>query len=172
MLLSDRAAALPGLAEACTAATAMSDMDVRRGCLLHETLIRSAGPNLNFVTRLPVTSAATIKMTASPTAASLSPIRNDPATHLLHGYQAYPLSQRTLYLSARGSVAGTRQPNSSCSITGTNVDIQISPLSDISIYVDGERLTRPRRIHAGGKISFAGSDTVYSLISAVSPDGP
>jgi hypothetical protein len=40
------------------------------------------------------------------------------------------------------------------------------------MYVDGERLAGSRRLAAGDRISFAGSDTVYSLISAVSPDGP
>lgn len=171
VLLSDHAAALPGLSHACVASVSLAGDVVRRGCQLHMELIRTAGPNLNFVTRLPAPRDATLRMadTQAPTARQSATLEH--ATHLLHGHQAYPLGQRTLYLSARGSVTSTRQRLSSCAVNGNGVDTQITPLSDITIYVDGERLAGARRIVAGDKISFAGSDTVYSLISTVRPDG-
>ncbi len=172
VLLSDRAAALPGLTQACAAPVALAADVVRRSCLLYLDRIRSAGPNLNFVTRLPAPREATLHMPETEAPTALHPIHLEPATHLLHGHQAYPLNQRTLYLSARGSVTTTRQPLSSCAVNGNGADTQITPLTDITIYVDGERLTGARRIAAGDKISFAGSDTVYSLISTARPDGP
>jgi len=41
----------------------------------------------------------------------------------------------------------------------------------VNIYVNGERLVGSTHIKAGDKISFAGSDTVYALISVVAPHG-
>ncbi len=172
VLLSDRAAALPGLSQSCAASMTLAEDVVRRGCLLHLDRIRSAGPNLNFVTHLPAPREPTLQMPEAEPPRARHQANLEHATHLLHGYQAWPLDQRTLYLSARGSVATTRQPLSSCAINGNGADTQITPLSEITIYVDGERLTGARRIAAGDKISFAGSDTVYSLISTVHPDGP
>jgi len=172
VLLSDRAAALPGLSHACVASVPLAADVVRRGCLLHMERIRAPGPNLNFVTRLPALQDAALRMPGSEATTAIQPTTPEPATHLLHGHRSYPLDQRTLYLSARGSVTSTRQPLSSCAVNGNGVDAQITPLSDITIYVDGERLAGARRAVAGDKISFAGSDTVYSLISTVRPDGP
>jgi hypothetical protein len=105
------------------------------------------------------------------TAAPDHGVRGEGATHLLHGHQAWPLGQRTWYLSARGSVAAAPQAVSACSVAGNGTETRILPLSDITIYVDGERLSGPRLVSAGDKVSFAGSDTVYSLIRTVTPDG-
>lgn len=172
VLLGDRAGNLPGLAAACNATGALAEDVVRRGCAAHPQLIRSPGPQLNFVTRLPAPAQPEIRSAAPlPTpAGQVTP--GEHATHLLHGHQAWPLGQRTWYLSARGSIAAAPQPVSVCSMTGNGTDTRISPLSDITIYVDGERLAGPRLVSAGDKISFAGSDTVYSLIRTVTPDGP
>ncbi|MBI1732813.1 MAG: hypothetical protein HYR49_08615 [Gammaproteobacteria bacterium] len=170
-LLGDRAAAMPGLAAACGAAPVLGEDAVRRGCLAHLERIQSGGPNLNFVTRLPAPEAAALRSADPEAVTARRPARDSrAATHLLHGYLAYPVSDRTLYLSARGSIGTAAQPTSSCSITGNGMDIRITPLADITIYVDGERVDGPRRLAAGDKISFAGSDTVYSLISTTHPD--
>lgn len=171
VLLGDRAGLVPGLAAACSAALTLAEDAVRAGCALHPQLIRSAGPNLGFVTHLPAPAAPTLCAAAPPeTPGGAHATHGETATHLLHGHQAWPLGHRTWYLSARGSIAATAQPASVCAIAGNGVDTRISPLSDITIYVDGERLTGPRPVAAGDKISFAGSDTVYSLIRTVTPD--
>jgi hypothetical protein len=173
VLLSDRAAALPGLAAACGGAPALPDDAVRRGCAAHMDRIRSEGPELNFVTRLPAAKQPAIRMpeTEAPTVPRAARDMA-PASHVLHGHVAYPLSQRALYLSARGSISTTPQPTSACTITGNGAETRITPLSDLTIYVGGERISGPRQLSAGDKISFAGSDTVYSLISTLRHDGP
>ena len=174
VLLGDRAAALPGLSGACAAVLSLPEDAVRRSCILHMDRIRSAGPNLNFVTRLPAPPHSALSQSASEAPTAVHPARAEQATHLLHGHKAFPLNQQTLflYLSARGSVSATRQPTSACAMTRYGVETSVVPLSDITVYVNGERLAGSRRLAAGDRISFAGSDTVYSLISAVSPDGP
>lgn len=172
VLLGDRAGTLPGLAASCNAAMTLAEDVVRRACATHPQLIRSSGPDLSFVTRLPAPEQPLVCAATPVTATLAGEVRGESATHLLHGHQAWPLVHRTWYLSARGSVAAAPQPVSVCSVTGNGADTRIQPLSDITIYVDGERLSGPRLVSAGDKVSFAGSDTVYSLIRTVAPDGP
>jgi hypothetical protein len=174
VLLGDRAAAIPGLSAACGALLSLPEDAVRNGVARHGERVRSPGPNLGFVTRLPAPADPLLRLpeTAPAEAAPAATGRFETPTHLLHGHHAWPLGQRTLYLSARGSVSVTPQPISTCSVSGNGAEARIQPLSDISIYVDGERVAGPRRLGAGDKISFAGSDTVYSLIATVRADVP
>lgn len=171
VVLGDRAGLVPGLAAACSATLTLDEGAVGAGCAAHPQLVRSTGPSLGFVTRLPAAAAPALRATIAPDTAVTRVAGTETATHLLHGHQAWPLGRHTWYLSARGSVTAAPQPASACSVTGNGNDTRLVPLSDLTIYVDGERLAGPRALAAGDRISFAGSDTVYSLIRTVSPDG-
>jgi hypothetical protein len=91
-------------------------------------------------------------------------------THVLLGHRAFPMKNSALYLSARGNVSTVDGEDVSCSLSSLNSRTVITPLSDLTIYVNGERLSGVRPVGAGDKISFAGAEAVFSLISVVNPD--
>jgi len=171
-LLGDRVAALPGFTTRLPQARVLEASAVFQGCERNLAAIRSTPPNLNYVTRLPAT--ATPAVTGpSPAVAEHAPSagvgRN--VTHVLSGHRAYPLRASALFLSAAGGASTTRHDGPACSVARNDHMAVITPLSDISIYVNGGRLAGQQSLTAGDKVSFAGSDTVYTFISVADPDG-
>lgn len=174
ILLGDRLAALPGFADRIAGSSVLDADAVFRGCQEHRVVIEGPGPNLSFVTRLPAPSRPTViaaplrPASEAQTEARAAPER--PATHLLLGHQAFPLTESPLYLSARGSVSDTRHESSVCAVALNSSRAHITPLGEITMFVNGDRLTGPRPLAAGDRLSFAGSETVYMLISVADPD--
>ncbi len=171
-LLGDRIAALPGFAMDLPGHGLIEPEAVFTACDLHREAIRGKGPDLNFVMRLPAANKPTL-MGAEQHAA---PPDEGPAakpssvTHVLLGHRAFPMKNSALYLSARGNVSTVDGEDVSCSLSSLNSRTVITPLSDLTIYVNGERLSGVRPVGAGDKISFAGAEAVFSLISVVNPD--
>lgn len=173
-LLSDRVAALPGFAARLPRAAALDPEALFRACAQNLAAIRSAPPNLNFVTRLPAPSRPSVASAPAAPPETGTHARTDvvpPVTHLLVGHRAYPLRANPIYLSAGGSVSAETQGSAACAVALDRRRAAVTPLSDISIYVNGERLAGPRMLGPGDKLSFAGADTVYTLISMTDPDG-
>ena len=172
-LLSDRVAALPGFAARLPRAGILDAEALFRACEQNLAGIRSAPPNLNFITRLPAPPRpALATTTAAPE--TITHRRTDaapPVTHLLVGHRAYPLRGKSLYLSAGGAVSVESRDSAACAVALENRRAAVTPLSDISIYVNGERLAGARTLGPGDKLSFAGSDMVCTLISTMDPDG-
>ena len=93
VLLSARAAAVPGLADAITAACGVRPQPLdalapTRGALLHAERIRADGEALPFVTRLPARGPVIVEVAAEPVPAAPQP------THLLLDDIASPLPSR------------------------------------------------------------------------------
>lgn len=93
VLLSARAAAVPGLADAITAACGVRPQPLdalapTRGALLHAARIRADGEALPFVTRLPARGPVIVDATPEPVLAAPQP------THLLLDDIASPLPSR------------------------------------------------------------------------------
>jgi hypothetical protein len=173
-LLGDRIAALPGFARGLPGHRLLEPEAVFTGCDLHRDTIRGPGPDLSFVTRLPAAGEPTLTGAERHAAATDkgAAANSSAATHVLLGHRAFPLKQSALYLSARGAVSATDGENVNCSLSSLNSRTVITPLSELTIYVNGERLSGVRPVGAGDRISFAGAETVFSLISVVNPDAP
>ncbi|MGH8246159.1 MAG: hypothetical protein ACREUU_06980 [Gammaproteobacteria bacterium] len=169
VLLSSRLAALPAFAERVAGAHVLEANAVFSGCAVHLNVIRSSGVDVSFITRLPAAPHATVAAQPNDEARATDINTRAPerASHLLGGHRAYSLSGAPLYLSAAGRVARAREGATSCSVGLNGRHAVIVPLSDITIYVNGDRLTGMRVLSPGDKISFAGSEAVFSLISAV-----
>lgn len=169
VLLSSRLAVLPAFAERVTGAHMLEADAALSGCTRHMTLIRSSGQDVNFITRLPAATHASIAAQPGDEARATDINSRAPerASHLLSGHRAYSLSDAPLYLSAAGRVAKAREGATSCSVGLNGRQAVVVPLSDITIYVNGNRLVGTRELSPGDKISFAGSEAVFSLISAV-----
>lgn len=170
-LLGDRIAGLPGFADDLPGQRPLGAESVFESCERHRLVICGSGPELSFVTRLPVIENPVLSVESEADTVDAGPRPSAPAaTHILIGHRAFPLRQEVLYLSARGSVSSSAVDGTSCSISQLNGRAVATPMSDLSIYVNGERLSGVRSLAAGDRISFAGTDTVYSLIRVANPD--
>ncbi len=172
ILLSERTALLPGFASLIPEAVSLDAGTLYNGCQEHLSSITSSGPQLTFVTNLP--------SPMNPVISTKTPLSNKQtdtqtrqarqATHLLSSHCIYPLQQVPVYLSTRGSVHSTRQDTTACSLVVSSFHAVITPTSDIRMYVNGDYLTGARTVYAGDKLSFAGYDTVYTLVRLVNSD--
>jgi len=167
-LLGDRVAALPGFAAHLPQARILDAASVFRGCEQNLAAICSPPPNLNYVTRLPAQELPATAVTEPIPAGARA---GRAVTHLLSRHSAYPLRANAIFLSAAGGVSTVRHGTPACSVALNNGIAIITPLSDISIYVNGGRLAGQQALDAGDKVSFAGADTVYTFISVADPDG-
>lgn len=170
-LIGDRAATLPGLADLIPDAFIVPEDAVLRGCEEHGAALLSAGPHLNYVTHLPLPAKPSVQF--RPPAATLQAAASGPApapTHLLLGYRLFPLRAAPIHLSARGGVHAARLDSTSCAVAVNGRHAMLTPMSDVRMYVNGEPVSGARTLHAGDKLSFAGSDTVYSLVTMAGPD--
>ncbi|MBI2970081.1 MAG: hypothetical protein HYY36_05020 [Gammaproteobacteria bacterium] len=172
-LLSSRCAALPGLADRIPGAHVLEADAPFSACSVHASIIRSTGPDVSFITRLPAPPRPRVTAAGVPPQEEITERRDDvpeAVTHLLSGHRAYPLTASPWFLSAAGGIGRVRDQATSCCVVLNSRRAVVEPLSDINIYVNGTRLSGKRELSAGDKISFAGTETVYSLITMVDPD--
>lgn len=171
-LLGERIASLPGLAAAIPEAGVLPGDAMFRGCAEHRAAILTSGPQLNFVTRLPLPQAPQVHPAGDAPVTAATGGAGPAATHVLVGYRALRLHAKPLFLSARGAVSGERQDGAACSIGLNSRQAVVTPLGGMTTYVNGERVSGPRALAAGDRISIAGSDTVCTLISVDNGDAP
>jgi hypothetical protein len=165
VLVGARAASLPGFAGAIPGAAGLPPEAVFRGCEEHRAAILGPGPHLGFVTRLPLAANPVPELgQAAPTTAAPTAAAAPAATHILIGCRALPLRAAPLYLSARGSVFRAKQEGAACSIGLNSRQAVVTPLRDVAVYVNGERIAGPTTLVAGDRIGFAGSDATCTLI--------
>ncbi len=172
-LVSDRLARLPGFALQLQAALMLDEQCVFQGTLGHAAAIHTAGPALDFVTRLtlaakpgisspqPVGKARTTSTTTVPAAAS----------HLLCEHSAYELSEQPLYLSQQVPAATTHSGVSMCSVALLDSVPVLTMESDDPVMVNGEQVESTRRLVTGDQIRLGSNDTVYTLITVVHGHG-
>ncbi|WP_293372999.1 hypothetical protein [Nevskia sp.] len=145
VLLSARAAAVPGLIEAIHAACgvrpqALDAQAVTRGTLAHAERIRADGEALPFVTRLPasgplIAAAAVVVDTAKPA---------PPPTHLLVDDLASPLPSKTVDGEAR--------------LLGLKLRVESGRhllVPEGALRIDGRVTTEPTRLSTGQLIETA-----------------
>jgi hypothetical protein len=175
-LVGDRLAGLPGFVEQlnatqASAAQVLAPDSVFQCCRQQIDSIRSLGPALNFVTRLPAAAGAVegSAAIASGDAASM-PRRPDeadnlPITHVLCGHRAYPLADRRLYFSARTGEISENGEHAHCSISSSGGRTMVQAESGLAVIINGQHTDTPASVRAGDVMSFAGAKTEYTFIN-------
>lgn len=163
-VISDRMASLPGFIEQKTEMTALDPASVFKACEEQLTHIRSSGPALNFITRLPATSQPLISSNADSTP-TVKPEKTSSITHILCGHQAYPLMHGRVYLSAVGRTSESKQADSHCSVSQSNGLTSVQIESGLTVFLNGQQINHPAEAQTGDIISFAGSKTEYMFIN-------
>jgi len=175
-LVGDRLAGLPGFVEQLNAARAsavqvLAPDNVFQGCRQQIDSIRSSGPALNFVTRLPAAAVPFAVSTARAGSATVaSPRRQEeadnwPVTHILSAHRAYPLTSRPLYLSALTGEVSENGEHAHCSISSTGGRTLVQAESGLAVILNGQHIDTPASVRAGDIMSFAGAKTEYTFIN-------
>ena len=165
-LLSQQLGNLPGLSDHIHNAEVLTDSNVMRACLLHESLIRSTGSALNFVTSLPATDEPAITEIAKAVQAREEVVAKNRSdiSHILHEHNAYPLNEEHMYLSASGIMNSSNVNDSHCSIIVDKTGVSLKPEGELTVFLNGQQLKRSSEVRAGDIISFVGSKTEYTFI--------
>ncbi len=165
-LLSHQLGKLPGLKSQLKNAEILSELSVILGCQAHESVIRSSGSTLNYVTSLPACSEPVITEVskAIENSSEATNYSKQDITHILHEYNAYPLNKGRLYLSASGAMNISKSNDSHCSINLINGSVKLEPEGELTVFVNGRHLEHVADIVAGDIVSFIGSKTEYTFI--------
>ncbi len=166
-VLGDRLCKLPGFVDLLPGARLLEPTAIAHSCQQHLLQIHSAGPTLEFITRLPAAPlpAASEAPTEKPPAPET--IEKPRVTHILNNYRAYPLRGGPLYLSATDGTSNSDAGNSSCSVAVDGQQVVVQPQAENSVVLNGQRLSGPAQVQAGDMLSFADSKTEYRFISEV-----
>lgn len=169
-LISDRLASLPGFMQELNNAHPLQADAVFLGCRMHDAVIRSSGPALQFVTSLPVTRTPSLQ--SSPQTIPAPPRREDgdkgfTATHILISHRAHALGATPLYVAADEGVVRAADPRRHCSISLNDKGATVRQEGELAVYVNGRRIDGSAPVSAGDTLGFAGSDTVYRFIHVV-----
>ncbi len=169
-LISDRLARLPGFVEQQAGMRVLEPTGIFKTCVEQLELIRSSGPALSLITRLPTTSNPAIRETITDEKAAPAAKAEMPATHILNGHQAHPLGAQALFLSASNNPAKEKAKDCPCSVfveEGQAILQSDSP----GVLVNGEKPAQRTRIKAGDVLRLARSRVDYLFINVAGREG-
>ena len=183
LVLSHRAAALPGLRERLaevggTRVVPLPDGVAAAGALRMRERIRSHGESLPFITRL---SAGPAQPAGAPPSAAV-PARTAAGTaptHVLHGGDAYPITEEPFVLgiavpvgrrgvNLRGQTAGISRAH--CSIRRDGDRVIVEDHSTHGSFLNGQRLDGRAELAAGDGLRL-GSPGIELLLVRVVDEG-
>jgi hypothetical protein len=171
IFLSHRADSLPGLADHLSERTGLV-MNVLHpaaaasGALAHVESIRSPGPALPFVTRLPRYDArpprpVTVPVNPPPDA------HRHPPTHLVIDGVARRLGPEPLILGLSGVEKEARDEQRSAAVRRVGDQVVIDAPSHAGVTISGEPLEGGAVLNSGDQVSFEGSDMVILAVTLV-----
>jgi hypothetical protein len=160
VLLSHRAARLPGLSEHVASnagrVVSLDRMDLFRGVAMHQALIRSDPAALRLVTRLPVQSAVAVEREAPPppTALRLPPER---PTHVLLGSDAVAIGQSLMFGREAFPELPADFPRDSVQIVAGGTGVQLRLADGTPALLDGDVAQNGTTIAKGAVLEVAGA---------------
>lgn len=158
VLLSDRAAGLPGLAAQLPQAQHLDAGAVARGISEHLAQIESDSTELPWVTRLP----------RRPLSSQAAGDHTDIPTHALLGYRALPLPGAGEVQALSAWLAGA--PGL---LRRLGHGLQLEDAGHSTVRLNGEALSDTRPIRAGDRLSHGGSELRLIVVATAlpAPDG-
>lgn len=169
-LVSDRLGRLPGFMEQGADMTVLEPTSIFQTCTAQIEYIRSKGPALSFITRLPRAARPTSRGMTTSKAARPTPVQAETqATHILQGHQAYALTNKPLFLSAQGAASHEKQPDCRCSVLIADGQVILKMEGrPLSVWLNGAVLNHQAKIKVGDSVGFASAGAEYVFIN-VSP---
>jgi hypothetical protein len=158
VFLSHRAMRLPGLAEylasMATRVVSLDRMDLFRGVVAHQALIRSDADALRLVTRLPVAPVTSVEREpAPPRALRLAPER---PTHVLFGADAVAIGQ-SLTIGRDGFPELPDDfPHDAVQIVATGSGVQLRLKESVAATLDGDAIIGTAALVKGAVLEVSG----------------
>lgn len=165
-ILGDRLAGLPGFTDTLLKADFINPETVFESCRKYEDYIRSTGPELRFITSLPVENTRKSGKPAAP-----SP-QTKIATHILFRDDAYPIGNNTVYLTKDGSVSETETVDVLCSVAAKNGAVYLTANPGDRVLVNGREAAQSMELHPGDRVHSGTGDVYYNFIHVVAGHGP
>jgi hypothetical protein len=180
VLLSHRAARLPGLADRLgeirgVTVVGLEPAAAAKGVLRHRALLRRAGDALPFVTRLPSGRGGAERR--APSVPALAPRRADPRhpTHVLHEGIAHAIGGRGLSigtappegapaLALKGDTTGISRHH--CTLVAADGEALVLDHSSWGTFLNGEKVASRAVVHVGDRLRL-GSPGQELLLVAV-----
>ena len=158
LLLSHRAAQLPGIREHLAPSATLDENAAITGCRNHLEIISGDPENLHFITRLPCRSAATSTATAAISEQASEQARRPvvapektsaPATHLLYRYRAYAIGNRLAITRDGDQLRFTQGTGGDCCLVREQDSVQLRTESS-AVTVEGD----PADLRAGDSLQI------------------
>ena len=170
-LVGDRLAGLPGFTDTLPDYAVIDPEAVFMSCRKFAAQIRSPGPDLSFITSLPVQKTITASTPAPMTTRPIRPATGT-VTHVLYQHQAYPIGDGTIYLTGDGRVAGNKAGNAHCSVAlnGNRVAV-LTVTATTPVYVNGKPVDNTELLHPGDRVQCGKGGVDYQFIRVLSGHG-
>lgn len=143
VLLSARAAQIPGLAALFPGAVLLDALSVAQGALMHASEIESDASELAWVTRLPR------RAVSGP----VHPVRAGRASHVLIGAQAHPLPP-----SAQPLALSSWLPGAPGLVAAVEDGIRLESVGGGGVRVNGQVAKDSQKLYLGDRIAAAGQE--------------
>lgn len=167
-IISDRIADLPGLVEILPETVITRPETVFENCQQYEEYIRSPGPDLRFITSLPLGDKR--QQPEQPVPAKQN-ANNKTATHILFCNDAYPIGNKIIYLTRTGSVSEHESDDVLCSISVNNGAVMLSTDPEAQALVNGKPAPDSMEVHPGDRIHSSATGVDYNFIHVVTGHG-
>ena len=89
---------------------------------------------------------------------------------LLDHDTARALDHKPVYLLSRGGFARSAEAGGFCGVTRTAQGLELQPMADARVRVNGQAVNRPQRLVAGDQITLQGASVLYTAIRVQGPD--
>lgn len=181
LLLSARAARLPGLADRLREIRGLGLVELVLGAavagvLEHRERIRRPGDALPFVTRLPsgLTEAERHAAAKAPAALPASASEGRRPTHVLHDAGAYRIDQEGLFIGTappegvrglvlRGETAGISRHH--CTVLAVDGEVVVEDRSSFGVFVNDERVSSRAILREGDRLRLGSPGIELRLIA-------
>jgi hypothetical protein len=164
-LIGDRLAGITGFTESLADYAVLNPESVFESCRRFSDQIRSAGPELRFITTLPAQAAGPVARPAVPaTTARIS--------HILCRHHAYPAGAGTVYLSRAGQVTGQKTTDTFCAVAfNRETGAMLTVTGDSPVFVNGKQAAHAMAVHPGDRVHAGDAATEFQFISVVGDHG-
>jgi len=160
VFLSHRAARLPGLSEYLTPIAArvvsLDRMDLFRGIVTHQSLIRSDPNALRLVTRLPVAPVASVEREREPPPPTTLRLAPERPTHVLFGADAVAIGQSLTIGRDRFPELPDDFPHDAMQIVVTGNGVQLRLKEPIDAMLDGDAVNGNAALVKGAVLDVGG----------------
>jgi len=159
---SHRLAAQPGFSACFPGVAVLPEKAVFIGMA---SLASASGTAQSLVVQLPAARTPSVQVVIPATA----PVSDAP-THILDHDTARAIDHKPVYLLSRGGFARSAEAGGFCGVTRSAQGLELQPMADARVRVNGQAVNRPQRLVAGDQITLQGASVLYTAIRVQGPD--